>query len=784
MKKCWCIMQSEALYLSIRYLATLKIHWRKRKVNIKQLISELTLEEKASLCSGRDFWHTKSVERFGIPSIRMNDGPHGLRKPKNVLSRESVPATCFPAAVTLAASWDRKLIEDVGSAIGEECQAEGVSILLGPGVNIKRSPLCGRNFEYYSEDPLLSSEMALHFIRGVQSRGVGSSLKHFCANNQEYRRLTINAVIDERTLREIYLASFEKAVKEGKPWTVMCAYNKVNGEYCSENKYLLTDILREEWGFEGAVVSDWGAVNDRVKGLLAGLDLQMPYDGGFGDKKIIEAVKKGEIPEVVLDRAVERILRIVFRAMENKKESVTYDKLAHHRMAREIARECFVLLKNDRNILPLKIEGKIALIGAFAKNPRYQGGGSSHVNPTMLDSAYEEILRMIDGKAEILYADGYRMDIDEVDETLLEEAKKVAAESDVAVVFAGLPERYESEGYDRSHMKMPESHNRLIEEVSNVQDNLIVVLSNGAPVEMPWAGKVKAILETYLGGQAWGGAVADVLFGVVSPSGKLPETFPKKLSDNPSYINFPGEDDRVEYREGIFVGYRYYDKKEMEVLFPFGHGLSYTIFEYSDLRMDKKKITDRDILRVSVKVKNTGKMPGKEVVQLYVRDVESSVIRPEKELKAFEKVDLKPGEEKEIVFTLDKRAFAYYNVDIKDWYVESGDFEILIGRSSRDIVLKDTVHVESTVPVRKRFHRNSTIGDVMSDPSAREIFSSFMQGILKKLPLFAGAEGGIIQEFAEIAKYMPLRNLISFSGGVIAEEMLDTLIQKINLGKK
>ncbi|MCS7202406.1 MAG: glycoside hydrolase family 3 C-terminal domain-containing protein [Dictyoglomus sp.] len=746
--------------------------------DIKKLISQMTLEEKAKLCSGLDAWHTKPIERLGIPSIRMSDGPHGLRKTEGLFA-ESIPATCFPTAVTLAASWDRELIEKVGKAIGEECQAENVQIILGPGVNIKRSPLCGRNFEYYSEDPFLSSEMAKHFIKGVQSEGVGTSIKHFAANNQEHRRLTVDAIVDERTLREIYLASFEKAIKEAQPWTVMCSYNKVNGTYASENEFLLTKVLREDWGFEGFVVSDWGAVNDRVLGLLAGLDLQMPYDGGHGDKKIIEAVRSGKLPEEVLDKAVERILRIVFKAIENKKENATYDKEAHHKLAREVARECFVLLKNENNILPLKKEGTIALIGAFAKNPRFQGGGSSHVNPTKVDNAVEEITKIVEGKANILYAEGYKLDTDEPDEKLIEEAKEIAKKAEVVIVFAGLPERYESEGYDRPHMKMPESHNRLIEEVAMVNPNLVVVLSNGSPVEMPWVEKPKAILESYLGGQAWGGAVADVLFGVVSPSGKLAETFPKKLSDNPSYLFFPGEGDRVEYREGIFVGYRYYDKKEMEVLFPFGYGLSYTTFEYSDLRLDKKEITDKEVLKVKVKVKNTGKVKGKEIVQLYVRDVKSSVIRPDKELKGFTKVELEPGEEKEVEFELDKRAFAYYNVDIKDWYVETGEFEILIGKSSREIVLKDTVLVKSTVEIRKKYHRNSTIGDIIEDPYAEEIFKPIFQQFIERSSL-KNAPGDLYQMFINMMKYMPLRNLISFGGGQLSEEMLDELIKKAN----
>lgn len=745
--------------------------------DIKKLISQMTLEEKASLCSGLDFWHTKPIERLGIPSIRMSDGPHGLRKEETMFSK-TVPATCFPPASCLSASWDRNLIERVGKAIGEECQAENVQILLGPGVNIKRSPLCGRNFEYYSEDPLLSSEMAKHFIKGVQSEGVGTSIKHFAVNNQEHRRLTVSAEVDERTLREIYLASFEKAVKEAKPWTVMCSYNRVNGVYASENEFLLTKVLREEWGFEGFVVSDWGAVNDRVKGLSAGLDLQMPYDGGWGDKKIIEAVKKGELPEEVLDKAVERILNIVFKAIENKKENATYDKEAHHRIAREVARECFVLLKNEEKILPLKKEGRIGLIGAFARKPQIQGGGSAHVNPTMVDDAVEEIKKLVEGRAEIIYADGYKIETDEVDEKLIEEAKEVAKKSDVVVIFAGLPERYESEGFDRPHMKMPENHNRLIEEIAKINKNVVVVLSNGAPIEMPWVDKVKAILETYRGGQAWGGAVADVLFGVVSPSGKLPETFPKKLSDNPSYLFFPGEGDRSEYREGIFVGYRYYDKKEMEVLFPFGHGLSYTTFEYSDLSLDKKEMTDEEILRVKVKVKNTGDMKGKEIVQLYVRDVKSSVIRPDKELKGFVKVELEPKEEKEVTFELDKRAFAYYNVEIKDWYVETGEFEILIGRSSRDIVLKDTVFVRSTKQIKRKYHINSTIGDILDDPSASVKFQNVLKQFASLFPQFSTEEG--IMNFAEMMKYTPLRGLIHFGGGKFTEEMLNDLLKELN----
>ena len=752
--------------------------------DIKKIISQMTWEEKASLCSGLDLWHTKPVERVEIPSIMMTDGPHGLRKESEEESgvglRSSVPATCFPTASCLACSWDRELIEKLGRALGEECQAEGVSIILGPAVNIKRSPLCGRNFEYFSEDPYLSSELAASYIKGVQSQGVGTSIKHFAANNQEHRRMSINAIVDERTLREIYLSSFESAVKCAQPWTVMCAYNKINEEYCSQNKYLLTEILKEEWKHEGFVVSDWGAVDDRVLALEAGLELEMPSSYGINDRKIIEAVKGGRLSEDTLDRAVERLLTVIFKAVNNRKEGATYDKLTHHKLAEEIARECIVLLKNEGNILPLKRGGTIAVIGALAKKPRYQGGGSSHVNPTMLDIPYEEIEKIGGERVQLLYAEGYSLEDDTVDENLINEAQEVAKRADVAVIFAGLPESYESEGYDRLHMSLPESHDKLISQVAGVQENTVVVLCNGAPVEMPWVDEVKGLFECYLSGQAGGAALAELLFGMANPCGKLAETFPQKLSHNPSYLNFPGEDDRVEYREGIFVGYRYYDKKDIEVLFPFGYGLSYTTFEYSDMHIDKKEIDDRETVNVTVKVKNRGSLPGKEIVQLYVRDVESSVIRPEKELRGFEKLELQPGEEKTVTFTLSKRDFAYYNVDIKDWYVETGDFEILVGKSSKDILLKDRVKVTSTVRIRKKFTRNSTLGDLSEDPTGAEILKQMLEPLKQSSPLFAGLDEETHQMMMAVFKYMPLRNLITFSQGAFTEEMLDNLLEELN----
>ncbi|PFE01324.1 glycosyl hydrolase [Bacillus cereus] len=756
------------------------------KRDIKQIISQMTLEEKASLCSGLDFWNTKGIERLGIPSIMVTDGPHGLRKQAEGADHlgiyNSVPATCFPSAVGLASTWNKELIKQVGVALGEECQAEHVGVLLGPGANIKRSPLCGRNFEYFSEDPYLSSQMAANHINGVQSQGVGTSLKHFAANNQEHRRMSTDAIVDERTLREIYLASFEGAVKEAQPWTVMSAYNKVNGEYASENNYLLNDILKNEWGFEGFVVSDWGAVNERVAGLANGLELEMPASFGIGEKKIIDAVNGGQLSVEKLDQAVERLLNIIFKAADNKREHAVYSKDAHHQLARKVARESMVLLKNEDDILPLKKAGTVAVIGGFAKAPRYQGGGSSHINPTKLESILEEIETVSGKNTNVLFAEGYDLADDALDENMINVAKEVAAGADTVVLFVGLPDRYESEGYDRKHLHMPENHVQLIEAVAEVQSNIVVVLSNGAPIEMPWIGKVKGILEGYLGGQALGGAIADLLFGDANPSGKLAETFPKVLSDNPSYLNFPGEGDIVEYKEGVFVGYRYYDTKNIEPLFPFGFGLSYTKFEYGNLSINKKEIKDTETVSVSVNVKNTGNAVGKEIVQLYIKDVESSVIRPEKELKGFEKVELQPGEEKTVTFTLAKRAFAYYNVELKDWYVETGEFEILVGKSSKEIVLHESIYVQSTTFIRKPVHRNTLLGDLFTDQSLAPIAKELMAKALEGSPLASMSEGD--SDTSELMDamlgYMPLRALVNFSAGAFTEEMLSEMIELLN----
>ncbi|HEY4390862.1 MAG TPA: glycoside hydrolase family 3 C-terminal domain-containing protein [Paenibacillus sp.] len=757
------------------------------KRDIQALIAEMTLEEKASLCSGRDFWHLKGIERLGIPSIMVTDGPHGLRKQQGDSDHlglfESVPATCFPSAAGMASSWDRELIGKVGVALGEECQAEDVAVLLGPGANIKRSPLCGRNFEYFSEDPYLSSEMAASHIQGVQSQGVGTSLKHFAVNNQEHRRMGVDAVVDERTLREIYLASFEGAVRKAQPWTVMSAYNKVNGTFASEHKYLLTDILKEEWGHEGIVVTDWGANNDRVDGLAAGQELEMPSSNGLGDRKIVEAVQKGELTIETLDRAVERILRIILMSVDNKKANATYDKEEHHRLARTVAGEAMVLLRNEDQLLPLTQGQKLAVIGPFAQNPRYQGSGSSHINPTRLDVPFEEIKKLAGETGSVVYTQGFHLDKDDLDHALIEEAKKAASESDVAVIFAGLPDRYESEGYDRKHMRMPANQDQIIAAIAEVQSNVVVVLMNGSPIEMPWALQTKAILEAYLGGQATGGAIADILFGKANPSGKLAETFPVKVSDNPSFLFFPGEGNRVEYREGIFVGYRYYDSKEVKPLFPFGHGLSYTTFKYSDLLIDRKQIKDTDTVNVQVAVQNTGTLAGKEIVQLYVRDIESSVIRPVKELKGFAKVELQPGEKETVTFTLDKRSFAYYSEKLSDWHVESGEFEILVGRSSEDIVMSDTINVESTVVIKTTVDSNTMLGDILSDPQRAPLVQGLLQKMQEGLGGLGAAESlgeGVGTMFSEMMKYMPLRTLVSMGQGMFTEEMLDGIIQQVN----
>ena len=753
-------------------------------MKIKELVAQMTLEEKAGLCSGLDFWHTKSVERLGVESVMVSDGPHGLRKQDQEADHlgmnDSIKAVCMPAACATAASFDREQLYRVGQAIGDSCQHEKLGVVLGPAVNIKRSPLCGRNFEYFSEDPYLAGEMSAAFINGVQSRNVGTSIKHFAANNQEHRRMSSSSNADERTLREIYFPAFETAVKKAQPWTVMCSYNRINGVYASEDPWLLTRVLREDWGFEGYVVSDWGAVSDRVAGLKAGLDLEMPASGGVNDAKIVEAVRNGTLDEAVVDLAAERILRINYKYLDNARPETPWDMEAQHLLSAEVAADSMVLLKNE-GVLPLNKEDTVAFIGEFAVKPRFQGGGSSHINSFKTTSAMEAAEGL-----KVTYARGYSVAADSTTEEWIAEAVEAAKHAKVAVIFAGLPDSYESEGYDRTHMQLPACQNRLIEAVAAANPNTVVVLHNGSPVEMPWIGHVKGVLEAYLGGQAVGLATVRVLFGEVNPSGRLPESFPKKLSDNPSYLYYGGEGENADYREGVFVGYRYYDRKDMEVLFPFGYGLSYTTFAYSNLRLSAETISDTDTLTATVTVKNTGSRTGKTVVQLYVGDPESTVFRPVRELKDFAKVELQPGESRDVTFTLDKRAFAYWNEEIHDWHVESGEFTIEVGQSSRNIECSASVNVMSTIKLPKHYTMDTIFMDLMADPEAMEVMQPMMGAIQRALTpgsedVSAAAAEAITEEMnLAMMKYMPLRGALSFGGGSITREQIEDLLVQLN----
>jgi len=756
-------------------------------MDIKKLISQMTLEEKAGLCSGLDFWHTKPVERLGVPATMVSDGPHGLRKQDDKADHlgvnDSIKAVCFPAACATAASFDVDMIRKMGEAIGDSCQHHGqLLVVLGPAVNIKRSPLCGRNFEYFSEDPYLAGKLSASYISGVQSRNVGTSIKHFAANSQEHRRMSSSSDADERTLREIYFPAFEISVKEAQPWTVMCSYNRINGTYASENRWLLTDVLRKEWGFEGYVMSDWGATADRPTGIHAGLDLEMPASGGVNDKKIVEAVKAGTLDEAELDVAVERILNIVYRYVENAKPDTPWDMEAQHALSADIAAQCMVLLKNEGGLLPLNKQDDIAFIGEFADKPRYQGGGSSHINAFKTTGALEAAEGL-----KVTYAQGYSAASDTATDEQIAEAVAAAKAAKVAVVFAGLPDAYESEGYDRKHMRLPECQNRLIGAVAAANPNTVVVLHNGSPVEMPWIDDVKAVLEAYLGGQAVGFATVRVLFGDVNPSGHLAETFPKKLSDNPSYLYYGGEGNRTEYREGVFVGYRYYDKKDMDVLFPFGHGLSYTTFEYSNLRLSASAVKDTDTLTATVTVKNTGDRAGKAVAQLYVAPPEADLIRPVRELKGFAKVELAPGEARDVSFTLDKRSFAYWNEAIHDWHVITGDYAIQVGASSRDLPLCASVSVTGTTALPRHFDINSIFMDVLADPKAAEMLKPFISQATAAFtpPEEEGKSDAAAEAISDemgmaMLNYMPLRAALSFSGGQVSADQIQALLDAIN----
>ncbi|MGF1751186.1 glycoside hydrolase family 3 C-terminal domain-containing protein [Vibrio cionasavignyae] len=774
---------------------------------VNELLTQLTLEEKASLCSGKDFWHLQDIERLGIPSVMVTDGPHGLRKQQGNTDHlglsASVKSTCFPTAVTLASSWDVDLIATVGEYLATEALKEDVSTLLGPGMNIKRHPLCGRNFEYFSEDPYLTGRLATSFVNGVQKHNVGTSVKHYAVNNQETNRMVIDTLVDERTLREIYLPGFEDVVKNAQPWTVMCAYNQVNGEFCSEHNRLLNDILREEWGFEGLVVTDWGAMNNRVEGIKAGLDLEMPGCAGLNDIRIVEAVKDGSLDEKALDRVVERILALIVKSKRAITSHEQFDIDTHHQMARKAAGESMVLLKNDAKTLPLSSSDTVAVIGQFAKTPRYQGSGSSQVTPTKVYSLCDALNEKL--SAEVRFAAGYR-ESGELDAGLISEAVELARSVDKAIVMVGLPNSYEAEAFDRIHMNLPESHNALIEAVHQVNPNVIVVLSNGSPVTMPWIDKVPAILESYLGGQASGGAICDILYGDVCPSGKLAETFPLTLEDCASNANFPGLPKQVVYKEGLNVGYRHFDSHCVSVLFPFGHGLSYTDFSYHNATVVSQ--TDEQIV-FSVEVTNSGSVAGKEVLQLYIEKLNSQIERSKQELKAFEKVDLQPGESKTVEFTLDRRAFSFFSSASKQWEVEAGEYHIHIGASSRDIrdsVLvtlvsdyivkpldaskRQTVMTDQqfeaqlgrTIPAPQTmtpFTENSTLKDIQSTWIGRKVNQKVVENMAGSFGPNKPSEAVLLMVEKAI-QGMPLRSLVLLGGGKLKFEQIDFLVKLLN----
>lgn len=760
--------------------------------NIQSIISQMTLEEKAALCTGASAWTTTPVERLGIPEMIVSDGPHGVRRVPDVyaVAQKSLPATCFPTASCLASTWDVQLIHQMGEALGEECIALNVDVLLGPGTNMKRSPLGGRNFEYFSEDPYLAGEMATSIIKGIQSKGVGTSLKHFAANNQEFQRFSISAEVDERTMREIYLPAFEKAVKQAQPWTIMCSYNKINGTFASEDHYLLTEILKNEWGFEGLVVSDWGAVRNRVAALKAGLDWEMPGPQERRVKAVIEAVRSGMLNESILDESVRRILHIVFKAKETPKNG-SFDVDAHHALATKIASEGIVLLKND-GLLPLKDQQHIAIIGRSAEHAHFQGGGSSHINPTRVAVPFKELQSRAEN-AELTYAEGYPSD-NSFRQDMIDQAVEIAQSADVAVLYIALPTFKESEGYDRKDLYLTDQQIALIQAVANIQPKTVVVLNNGAPVAMNgWLDSVSAVVEGWMMGQGGGSAIADVLFGKINPSGKLAETFPVKLSDTPSHINWPGGAGAVHYGEGLFIGYRYYDAKEMPVLFPFGHGLSYTTFEYSNAKISSQTFKDTDGLTVSVDITNTGSMPGKETVQLYVHDRQSGLIRPEKELKGFAKVELQPAETKTITLSLDFRAFAYYHPEYKQWITEDGEFDLLIGSSSTDIRCTLTATLQSTLNLPCILDMESTMREWLADPRGRQILGNLYQQIENQSrKIFGESErygnekpangsSNIGMDIMDMMSDMPVVSVLMFQQDTLtmpAEEMVAGLLRQ------
>ena len=745
-------------------------------------LEHLSLEQKAALLSGRDFWSTQPLDAAGVLSIVLTDGPHGVRRQAGQFDHlrlhDAMPATCFPAAVAVGSSWDPAVAERVGAAVGREARALGVHVALGPGVNIKRSPLCGRNFEYYSEDPLLAGLLGAAHVQGQQGQGVGASVKHFAANNQETDRMLVSADADERTLREIYLPAFERIITQAKPATVMCAYNKLNGVYAAHNRWLLTEVLREEWGFTGAVVSDWGAVHDPVAALAAGLDLEMPGTGGLSAQRIVGAVRAGQLDEAVVAAAAGRVLALARLAAG---PASGFDADVHHALARQLACDCAVLLKNDGGALPLTGSGPIAVVGEFARTPRYQGGGSSHINPTRVDIPLDAIRALADGAGRaVAFAPGFAVDStggntgdgSSDPAALREEAVTAARQAGVTVIFAGLGEREESEGFDRETLDLPAAQVDLIRAVAAASPRTVVVLSHGGVVSLEgWHDDVDAILDGFLPGQAGGAAVADLLFGVANPSGRLAETIPLRLADNPSYVNFPGEQGHVRYGEGVMVGYRWYATVGLPVRYPFGHGLSYTTFAVSDLTV---AATGPDTARASVAVTNTGARAGQHVVQVYVATAAGPVRRPARELRAFTKVRLEPGETRTVTLDLDRRAFAYYDIHEAGWIVAPGTYRVQVGENAATIVGEVAITLAGDLVIPE-LTPDSTVGEWFSHPIVgATLLDELTAGMTGEQRSGLPADPDLLRLVAS----MPMQKAMGMLGGAVPEATLQRLMAR------
>ncbi len=748
---------------------------------VNKKMQQINLEDKAKLCVGKNYWQTYEIEAIDLPSMYMSDGPSGLRKQdsKNNADEEkqsSKPTVCFPSGSTLACSWDRELLFKVGSSLGRKAASEDVDILLAPSMNIKRTPLCGRNFEYYTEDPYLNGELAAAFIEGVQTHKVAACPKHFAVNNQETKRKAINVIIGERELREIYLSGFERAIKKANPWCLMSSYNKINGDFPAQNHHILQEILREEWSYDGVVISDWGAIDQIVSSIAESFNIQMPGNNGYSAKMIVEAVKNMELPEEKLDEAVRRIMQLAEKTVKKREKVIVSDEELHQD-AYEAAIESLVLLKNKDFILPLKKEDRILVVGAMAASPRYQvSGGSAAVQSYQVDQPLDSFYRFL---SKVDFLEGYS-DQKELEEEEFEQIAEKATKVDKVVIFAGLPASYESEGFDRQKLDIPDTQVRLIHKISQYNKNIIVVLANGSAVTMPWLSKAKAVLESYLGGEAIGRAVVDLLYGVKNPSGKLAETFPVTLEDTPAYLSFPGENNVAEYKEGIFIGYRYYEKKKIKPLFPFGHGLSYTKFKYTDIRVSKAEIQDSDTLEVSITVKNVGECFGKEVIQLYIGKTASTIMRPVKELKAFEKIGLDPQESKTVSFKLNKSDFSYYNTAVHDWIAETGQYEVFIGSSSSDIRKKAIVTLSSRDRVLLPITRNTAFGDVFDIPELSDLFLPFFNEVVANIPL----EFNLGDKDGQLAKAMlrgmTFSSIASYVGEALRDEIIEYILKQLN----